>query len=408
MPTTRQKIFQDRLPIDGDWKYVKLEAGWNGALSQIFMGRILQAYSSKNGGDVDIVTHIECRPLDVFDSYTSVTVEKGTSFKDAYKQIASDMKDVEIGHIGTLEGTLQSPTTFEGNTIDCLNQLTGGNTFVDNGVLNTIMSNEVIDVQIPLITDDNGLLSSPERRDATLSIKMLFEPTLIVGQLMEIRSKIMPEYNGQFKVIGFTHDCTISPTQSGSRTTTIDLHIAPLLLGQNINQTEGQPTGGAAPVGGYNVVSGENVVPASGVTPTWIMPCNAPITSPFDMRTHPILKNYTKHNGVDFGAALGTPVKAPAAGKIIFARYQDPNGNKVSIDHGKVNGKSVRSTSIHLQSIAVKEEQYVKQGDIIGTVGSTGKYPDGTSSSTGPHLHISIYENNEPVDPFKYINKSKY
>lgn len=250
-PSTRTVIFKDALVGDLDennWKFIRLEAGWNGQLSQIFYGRILQAYSSKEGGAVDVITRIECLPFDIYNSNSSYTFEAGTSYREAYKTMASDLKNCEMGNLGRLDGTFKTQTTFEGKTLECLNQLTGGNTYVDNGVLNTLMSNEVIDIPVPLVTDANGLLSTPIRREATLTIKMLFEPTLIVGQLLEIKSAIQSQYDGQYKVLGFTHDCLISPTQAGQRITTVDLWIIPALTSSNINLTNEQVTGGAAKV----------------------------------------------------------------------------------------------------------------------------------------------------------------
>ena len=140
----------------------------------------------------------------------------------------------------------------------------------------------------------------------------------------------------------------------------------------------------------------------------WIMPVNAMVSSPYGWRIHPITKVKTFHNGVDFAANTGTLIKAPMGGVVTFAAYQGPNGNCVRINHGIIGGKKVTSTSIHLNKISVTKGQEIKQGHIIGTVGSTGKYPDGHPSSTGPHLHLSVYENGNSVDPFKYINKSNF
>lgn len=269
--TSRAAIFKDALTLDKiNWKYIKLEAGWNGTLSQIFFGKILQGWSSKDGGQTDIITHIECQPFDIFDTQSTHTFEAGTSYKEAYKTIASDFPNVQFGNLGTLEGNFKTQTTCEGNTLECLNALSGGNTYVDNGVLNTIMANEVLDVPVPLVTDDNGLLATPVRRDASLTVKMLFEPSLVVGQLLEIKSQIQPIYNGQYKVLGFTHDCLISPTQAGQRITTVDLWIAPLLTSTNINVTGEAVTGGASEVNNFNKVKGEQVTAASQKEPTGV------------------------------------------------------------------------------------------------------------------------------------------
>lgn len=409
-PETRAKIRTDKITLDeSTWKYVKLEAGWNGVLSQVFMGKILQAYSSKEGGSTDVITYIECQPFDLFSSQTSVTFEAGTTYKDAYLRIAQDLENVEIGNIGTLEGAFKTQTTFDGNTFDQLNILTGGNTFIDNGVLNTLMSNEVIDVPVPLVTDDNGLLSVPQRRDCSLEIKMLFEPSLIVGQLLEIQSNIEPAYNGQYKVIGFNHDCMISPTQAGQRITTVELWIAPLLASTDINITgkdganeeEGSPTEGAAPVQGtYYKVKGQDVTPAVGtVQAKWIMPCKGPITSPYGWRK----STNSFHSGIDIYVPVGTPIKSIADGTVILAQGNIRGyGNAVYINHGTINGKKIVAEYGHVSQIIAKKDMKVKQGQVIALSGGAKGAP-GSGWSKGPHLHLTIRENGQHVNPFKYI-----
>ena len=240
-PSTREKVFQDVFTLDeSQWKYVKVEAGYNNSLTQIFLGRILQAYSYRSGGSVDVTTEIQAKALDIFDRTSSYFFAAGTTYKEAYNTIASDLPNVTQKATGDIQGTFQTPTTFEGKTLDCLNQITGGNTFVDNEALCTLLANEVLDVPVPVITEKNGLLETPRRRDANLEVKMLFEPTLQVGQLLEIKSSVAPQFNGQFKVIGFTHDCLISGAAAGTRTTTVNLWIGTLLPNAQIIYTNNQ------------------------------------------------------------------------------------------------------------------------------------------------------------------------
>ena len=395
-PKTREAIFKDALTLDqASWKYLRLEAGWNGQLSQIFFGKILQAYSTKNGGQVDIITHIECQPFDIFETNSEYTFAAGTTYKDAYKTIAADFPNIIIGNIGKLVGTFKTQTTFSGKTLDCLNTLSGGNTFVDNGVLNTLMSNEVIDIPVPLVTDSNGLLQTPIRRDATLTIKMLFEPTLIVGQLLEIRSKINDIYNGQYKVLGFTHDCLISPTQAGSRTTTVELWIAPLLASTDINITNEQVTGKT----GYDKVEREQVTPAvaNPKATTWAVPCKGPLTGRFGGRKKPNEKASSNHQGIDIGVGMGTPVKATKAGTAYIRPY-DANGygRWIEIDHGVIDGVRYKSRYGHLNSYTITSGQKVQQGQVIAKSGRSGNV-------TGPHLHFEIRKNGTAVNPLNYI-----
>ncbi len=98
------------------------------------------------------------------------------------------------------------------------------------------------------------------------------------------------------------------------------------------------------------------------------------------------------HRGVDYAAATGTPVVAPAAGRIaLVGRVADGfelHGNTIGIDHGQ----GVLSIMIHLSRIDVAEGDLVQPGQVIGGVGSTG-------ASTGPHLHWGLYVHGIAVDP---------
>lgn len=110
----------------------------------------------------------------------------------------------------------------------------------------------------------------------------------------------------------------------------------------------------------------------------YINPVNAPITSGFGGRMHPVLGYFKGHNGVDFGASCGTPVKAAKAGKVVAVEYNNASGNRVKVDHG--NG--VVTGYYHLQGFNTSVGATVQQGDTVGYVGSTGR-------STGCHLHFA-------------------
>lgn len=109
-------------------------------------------------------------------------------------------------------------------------------------------------------------------------------------------------------------------------------------------------------------------------------------------RMHPILRIRRPHYGVDYAAPVGTPVHAIGDGRIIMAGTENGSGKMVRIQHN-----SVYSTAyLHLSRFAsgITPGAYVKQGDIIGYVGSSGL-------STGPHLDFRFYRNGSPVDPLQ-------
>ncbi len=111
------------------------------------------------------------------------------------------------------------------------------------------------------------------------------------------------------------------------------------------------------------------------------------------------IKRYTnggatpsRHAGTDMAAGTGTPVKAPGAGRVVFAQYLLNTGNTVAIEHGA----GMKTFYFHMNSLEVAEGDLVRQGQQIGTVGTTGY-------STGPHLHFELRVANQAVDPFLMI-----
>ena len=105
-------------------------------------------------------------------------------------------------------------------------------------------------------------------------------------------------------------------------------------------------------------------------------------------RLHPIYKTVRPHRGIDYAADRGTPVFSSGDGKVIASSYTDPNGKYVFIQHGQ---KYV-TKYLHLDTRSVQVGQEVRQGQIIGTVGSTG-------SATGPHLHYEFLVNGVHMNP---------
>jgi murein DD-endopeptidase MepM/ murein hydrolase activator NlpD len=120
------------------------------------------------------------------------------------------------------------------------------------------------------------------------------------------------------------------------------------------------------------------------------------VTSGFSMRFHPILQTWRKHNGVDYAAPTGTPVRTVGDGVVEFAGRQNGYGNVVQIKH--TNDRS--TLYAHLSRIDVRQGQRVEQGMRIGAVGSTGW-------STGPHLHFEFRVNGSHHDPLKIAKASE-
>ena len=144
---------------------------------------------------------------------------------------------------------------------------------------------------------------------------------------------------------------------------------------------------GSGDIGFYDI-KGKSIVKSLMKTPI----NGARLSSSYGMRKHPILGYNKMHRGTDFAAPSGTPIMASGAGKITRARWCGGGGNCVKIKHNS----TYETIYAHMKSFArgIKEGRRVKQGQIIGYVGSTGM-------STGPHLHYEVIVNGKKVNSQK-------
>jgi murein DD-endopeptidase MepM/ murein hydrolase activator NlpD len=139
---------------------------------------------------------------------------------------------------------------------------------------------------------------------------------------------------------------------------------------------------------------------ASGVgrtTGSMSQPVAGRITSGFGMRRHPILRFARMHRGVDFAAGYGQPIYAATAGQVVRTGWAGGYGKQVRIAH---DGGLLTSYS-HMSRIVAQRGSPVRQGQVIGYVGSTGL-------STGPHLHYELYRNGVAINPLsvRFVTRS--
>ncbi len=135
---------------------------------------------------------------------------------------------------------------------------------------------------------------------------------------------------------------------------------------------------------------------AQRASQNFMHPVPGPITSAYGMRFHPVLHYWKLHDGTDFRASCGTRIRAPYAGRVEEKYYNGGYGNRLMIDHGYVRGKYVTTGYNHAIRYTVGVGQRVRQGQVIGYVGSTGY-------STGCHLHLMVWLNGRVTNPMHWF-----
>ena len=125
------------------------------------------------------------------------------------------------------------------------------------------------------------------------------------------------------------------------------------------------------------------------------LPVPAPLSSAFGLRRFFNGEPRRPHGGLDLASPRGTPIKAPAAGRVVIADNYYFNGNTVFLDHGS----GLITMYCHLDRIDVVIGDEIEERDVLGVVGSTGR-------ATGPHLHWTVSLNDARVDPMLLVGSA--
>ena len=164
-----------------------------------------------------------------------------------------------------------------------------------------------------------------------------------------------------------------------------DTYLDPLLL---LGGTIRLLPASATPVVRSGVVSGSLASSVYGL----VRPATGPVTSPYGMRRHPVTGVWKLHDGTDFGAPCGTPIRAAAAGTVVSITSTTAYGNRLIIDHETGASGHLLTAYNHAQGYAAAVGDRVASGQVIGAVGSTGL-------TTGCHLHFQVWVDGLLVDP---------
>lgn len=209
---------------------VTMYAGYGDKLSLIFSGNMTQAYSVREGNN--FITQIFSRDcgLAVSNSQSSITISSGTARKQILETLIKSLNvpaygNVTVGTIGNnfTDVNLRG-TSMSGNTVDIINDLSGNGLSFDNGKAYVLDDGECIQGDFELINASTGLLGTPWLENFFVRLQMLFEPRVLMNQLITLDSITADsDFSKQYKVISVKHRGMISDAVCGDAITELTL-----------------------------------------------------------------------------------------------------------------------------------------------------------------------------------------
>lgn len=227
-PDTYNLLFFDYFNMKG--RTVTLEAGYETTgLSTIFIGDVWSCFTSREGSET--ITKMRCFVgLRTMQLHTDVTLA-GASRDRVLAKVAQDM-NLGINIYSGKDQKFSRPVVLSDNPMRIAQQYSNESAYIDNGNLIILNDVDAIKGEVPLVNDESGLLGVPRHEDAVLRIDMIFEPRFVIGQIIEINSRIHPMFNGQYKVYGIKHEGVISGAEAGRVITTLEMLVGSQIYGR--------------------------------------------------------------------------------------------------------------------------------------------------------------------------------
>lgn len=209
----------ENIPADGN--NIILEAGYNN-LYKVFAGVIWRASTAREG--TNLVTKISAygNNADIVTTRTFQTLQSGQTLGQLLQFLIGQFPQLAQGNVLNYSETFNRPVVLNGITWNLLKQYSNANVFIDNGKIYVLREDEALNVTT-VIDDAAGILETPRREPGTLYVTCLFEPSVNVGELVQLQSSTQQSYNGLYRVQGVMHQGTISGAVCGKLVTVFEL-----------------------------------------------------------------------------------------------------------------------------------------------------------------------------------------
>lgn len=213
---TRDKFYKDTFESN-PYRQIKFSAGYKGNMPLVFQGNILTAISYKTG--CDVITEIQATDGGIATTAGFVNMNWGINASQA--QVLNDLcmkvPNADIGFISPTyaEKTHTRGVVHSGSPWACIQRECNGRAYIDKELIYIMHDMECFDGDILEISSATGMIGSPKRAQFSVEGEMIFEPRIVVGQIVEIKSDINELVNGKYKVTGFTHAGVISDAVGG-------------------------------------------------------------------------------------------------------------------------------------------------------------------------------------------------
>lgn len=228
----KDRFTQNEVKIGQGRRRIIFRAGYENNLVTCFYGNLVEAFTERKG--VDLITRIEAQDssYEMYNALSNISLDRSVSSQEILNLFIKDLGLTKgaIGNVFENTGTSRG-YIYIGNTYEEIRRLYPNTTFVDNGVINFLNPNECLTGLIPVINNETGLMGIPRRQEGKIIVESLFEPYILIAQLVEIQSQEDARFDGQYKVLTAHHTGTISGSVDGERTSRFELLIGTDELG---------------------------------------------------------------------------------------------------------------------------------------------------------------------------------